>query len=158
MADVANPGWIGGITGLYDRVFRSYPTAVFFAERSMFDNSLFVRVSNRSDRPIIVRHDRKDLHKTFHLLGDHETSSLVAARMEQPLVLVVAAGEHLDLPLALPADFYDRAEDEHVEVLMTWEYAQPKWRKDQRKLAARSRVGNLRIMLPKTDGGGITFD
>jgi len=132
---------------LIDKIRAAYPEAIVDRDWDAHWERLILRVRNRSNRPIKLRHVPEKARATFSVSADLSTAAILDGVLGRPLEVVIPGGQERVLEFILPANFDERPEDERATVDIEWEYIQPIWWRWSRKLAVSPvPVRNLRAL------------
>lgn len=123
-------GLATGLFVLWERVTKEVPAAYFvgtpFAPllRQRF---LFLRVVNRSERPIFVATTNGSRPGEYKIAKDDSTRSIVISVVPGESTFVVDGNTTVDFPLLNPPDLEERSLDDRIELNIRWQFVQPGW-------------------------------
>jgi hypothetical protein len=124
---------IGSMAGLitasffvYDRLVRARPLA--FITRAPLGGAgrpaLYLRVMNRSERPLLLTFPPRVKQSTLTVLADHSYRSIVRALGGEKSVVVLQGGEQSDFPLNRSETFEQMPAKTPLSVEMIWSFAE----------------------------------
>ena len=145
---------IGLLTGAYvllERWTKDYPSVFIFAKplSDFGRRSLYLRVANRSERPILVTMSGRPQPGQFRVARDHSTHAILVALYHEENTYGIDGKTEVDMPLMMPNGVNDDAYemDSSIEMVVRWRYAQPILLQGDRKIRVTSSKRNLRALL-----------
>lgn len=147
---------VGLATGLYvlaERVTKEDPTAVVVALAfdGVGDRTSYLRLTNRSERPMLVRLPNEAKPGHLRAAVDHSIQSLVSAAVYAETWFALDSKETIDLPLMKPINFEALDDESEMAFVVDWKFAQPiLWRGVRHKRISISKIAYKRLMRGKS--------
>ncbi|MEI4482252.1 MULTISPECIES: hypothetical protein [unclassified Phyllobacterium] len=150
---------IGSIVGLltggfvvWDRFLSSAPSMIIRA-KPLLTGSVekwpILDVTNKGDRPIIIRWKNGERLNSFGLAKDNSTRSIVESLVPGSSAVSIDTGESLKIEMFLPSNLEAIDDGNQIEVEVFWSFAQPKIFKRFRKRRVTISKSNLHALLGK---------
>ncbi|NRP19275.1 hypothetical protein LPJGGPFB_02530 [Ensifer adhaerens] len=149
---------VGLITGafvIWERFLRYTPSAFLIAQPYIpggAQKGAYLRIINRSERPIIVRWPTGMKDHTLSIARDHSTRSIIRTILEGDLATAIdGSSEHL-FPVHTPNNFPEIPNDGTMSIEVSWRFAQPLIYKHDRTLKVSISKEAYRVLLDLEDG------
>src|SRR5690606_7189024 len=137
---------VGLATGVYvllDRLTENYPTALF-VPKPLGDfgrQTVYLRVHNPSERPILIRLRNGSTNGEFRPAEDHSTRAILSAALPGETWLPLLSKDTVDLPLLKPLNYEEMDDESEIVATLYWRFAQPAfWRGERRIVASIQRA------------------
>ncbi|MDI7862549.1 hypothetical protein MRS76_11310 [Rhizobiaceae bacterium n13] len=129
------------ITGgflIWEKVVR-YRPAIFLVSKAPSgfgtEREVFLRVINRSERPIIFSWDKGLSANAMRLSLSNDTYSIVSAHFKGRQTVVLDGNEDRLFPAFPPSNWDAIGSDGTMEVVVTWRFVQPiTWQRERRQV------------------------
>lgn len=147
---------VGLATGLYvliERVTKEDPTAyvVGLAYEGVGERTSYLRLTNRSERPMLIRLPNEPKPGHLRAAVDHSIRSLVSAAVYAETWFALDGKESIDLPLLKPVNFDALDDESEMAFVVDWRFAQPiLWRGVRHKRISISKIAYRRLMRGKS--------
>jgi hypothetical protein len=124
-------GVVGLLTGgfvLFDRLTRDRPNFILMRKRAAGDQekfSIYLRVSNPSYRPIILRVVNGSQPGVLSVFASYETKAIIDGMVPGKSTIVVDGGTDTLLPIWRPDNFEKLDSEVYLPISLRWKYVQP---------------------------------
>lgn len=126
---------ITGAFVVWERLYRYRPLAYLIAEPLITggaQKAAYVRIINRSDRPILLTWPTGTENNMMGIAVDHSTKAIVHSIVAGTKSLVLHGNEDHDFPVMLPPNWQDIDPTGTIEIAVTWRFIQPQlWKRDR---------------------------
>ncbi|WP_105404136.1 hypothetical protein [Neorhizobium sp. T7_12] len=140
---------------VWEKWFRFYPSA-FLIARPLIEGgaakSPYLRVENRSDRPILLSWEDGPPYTGFRVGLDQSTRALIRSLIANQTSTALEGLATREFPLYRPEGFDDLALDAAIEVEFTWRFAQPIFYKRDRRICLQIDKRSVLILTDTEDG------
>lgn len=139
---------------LLDRWTKEFPSVFIIAKPISEVGRLtaYLRVANRSERPIIVTVPNNDAAAgKFRVMQDHSIHAAVAVAVLPEGQYPVDGKETRDMPLILPADAEEMEASNTMEITVRWRYVQPILYVGDRRIRVTTTKNDLRLLLRRKE-------
>ncbi|WEZ83514.1 hypothetical protein P6U16_01260 [Rhizobium sp. 32-5/1] len=143
---------VGLVTGgfvFYEHLMRHAPLAYVVTTPFMEHGSryAYVRIDNRSPRPILISWPSGIQDNRFTIGKDHSSRSIVEALLDGERAIAVDGNSTRDLVLLKPPNFGSMPLEGEADVVIRWRFAQPLIWKRERSITVRISKGDLLLLL-----------
>ncbi|EJB07522.1 hypothetical protein Rleg9DRAFT_6536 [Rhizobium leguminosarum bv. trifolii WSM597] len=129
---------IGVVTGafvIWERFFRYQPMAFIIAKPLIpggAQKACYLRVINRSERPIFVSWPTGIEDNALRIAADHSSRAIVKSLLHGEKAVVLDGGEDATFPVLKPRNWEALEPDQTIETIVRWRFAQPMtWKRDR---------------------------
>ena len=128
---------VGLLTGLFvlaERWTRHYPQALFSPKPlgGFGRQTVMLSVSNRSDRPMLVKFENGSVNGHFRAARDDSSHAIITATLPGETWIPIDAGDTRTFPLLKPPNYEHLGDDSQIALRLWWRFAQPiLWRGDR---------------------------
>lgn len=134
---------IGIITGgfvIWERFFRYEPSAYITAKPLMpggAQKQCYLRVINRSERPIILSWPNGTENDAMRLATDHSIGAIVNSLHEGEQAIALDGKVEEEFPVMVPPNWDQLEPQQTIEIRVNWHFAQPMIWKRHRSFLVR---------------------
>ena len=124
----AGLGFLSTAITIWAYATKERPTAIIVGEpvKGWGRRNSYLRVKNRSDRPILLHLEGGKYRDEFTVWPDHDTESAAhGMRPGATTTIAVDPQSELELPLIRPTLFDDIPNENEIVASVRWSYAQP---------------------------------
>ncbi|ARO25011.1 hypothetical protein CO659_31085 [Rhizobium sp. S9] len=151
---------VGFVTGgfvIWERFFRYQPSAFIVAKPLIpggAQKACYLRVINRSERPIFVSWPTGIEDNALRIAADHSSRSIVKSLLHGEKAVVLDGGEDATFPVLKPRNWEALEPDQTMETIIRWRFAQPMiWQRDRTFLVRISKRSFLLLVDEHEDDG-----
>ena len=134
---------------VWDRLVSQFPTAIMIgAPLDGFGRrSSYLRIANRSERPILLWFDTTDDASQFRIAIDHSPRSIISSVIRGTTVFTLYPKEVRDFPVIRSPNFAETHIDGQIEARLRWRFAQPiLWRAERRLVVSITKRDYLALV------------
>nr|CAD6413155.1 hypothetical protein REQ54_01113 [Rhizobium sp. Q54] len=129
---------VGIVTGgfvIWERFFR-YQPAMFLVSAPMLPKgaykACYLRVINRSERPIIISWPTGLAKDEIRISADHSTRAIVGSLLHGQKAIVIDGKSDMSFPVHTPTNWHEIGTDQTIDVVVNWQFVQPLiWKKER---------------------------
>ena len=135
---------------IWERFFRYQPSAFIVAQPLVpggQTKGAYLRVQNRSERPIIVSWPNGSSPNSLRIALNHDTRSIVVSLIDGRTSVAIDGHSTHIFPILRPNNWADLNDEQTVEVSVKWSFAQPLLFKRHRSIAVRITKQAYRLLV-----------
>jgi hypothetical protein len=134
---------------VWDRLVSQFPTAIMIGAPlgGFGQRASYLRITNRSDRPILLWFDTTDDASQFRIAIDHSARSIISSVMRGTTIFTLDPKEERDFPVINSPNFVETHIDSQIEARLRWRFAQPiLWRAERRLVVSITKRDYLALI------------
>ena len=147
-------GLVTAMFVIWDRLFRNAPSAFIISTPLApggVPKAAYLRVVNRSERPLILSWPTGISENDLRLSVDHTLDQIVAATLDGTKSTAVGGNEQADFVVFKPERFDRMDKDQIMELEVLWRFAQPVIWQRERKLRVRISKKSYQLLVDEVD-------
>ncbi|WP_105437681.1 hypothetical protein [Neorhizobium sp. T25_13] len=133
---------------IWERFYRYEPAAFIVAQPLIpggRQKGAYLRVINRSERPIIVSWPNGIQDNAMRIALSHSTRSIVVSLLEGETALAIDGEKDFLFPILKPPNWGSISDDNTIDITIHWRFVQPQlWKRDREiKVSITKRSWNV---------------